>query len=172
MTMFPARMIVVMSLLVAASCQPRTRPLTSPFDIDDPSASGVAEPRRVRPVEARPAPVLEGTVDRNELVAVLDEGPGNFLSGVQVEPYFRDERFAGWEIISFWPAAPRYASVDLRRGDIITKVNGKEIKRPKQLSSLWSELRDAAAIEVDGLRDGAPFVLRFQVVGGPPTPLP
>ncbi len=163
--------IVVMSLLVAA-CQPRTTPLTSPFDVDDPSASGMVEPRPLGQVETRPAPALEGTVDRKELVAVLDQGPGSFLSGVRVEPYFQDERFAGWEIISFWPASPRYANVDLRRGDVITKVNGWEIKRPKQLSSLWSELREAAAIEVDGLRDGAPFVLRFQVVGGPPTPLP
>ena len=165
------RSIVVMSLLVAASCQPRNQPLASPFDMDDPAAGGVAEPHPIH-AEARPLPTLEGTVDRAALVAVLDEGPGSFLTGVKVEPYFRDERFAGWEIISFWPAAPRYANVDLRRGDIITAVNGQKIKMPKQFASLWSELREAPAIEVNGLRDGAPFVLRFQVVGGPPPALP
>ncbi len=162
--------LLLFGLLVGAGCRPRTAPPVTMFDEDDPGAGEVADTASPTPAPAAVAPPIpssDGTVARRDLLEVLDQGVGSFLAGVEIEPYFRDERFAGWEIHSFWPDDPRYAVVGLRSGDVVTRVNGHEIKRPTQLAELWTELREARTIEIAGFRDGAPFLLQLRVVGDP-----
>lgn len=167
-----------LALCAALACGPAVRPDRPPpsYELDDPS---LAVPSRAEDSgeaqESETAPPVKakwGTVSREQLLAVLDEGPAAFLSGVEIEPYFRERRFAGWEIVKFWPGDARFATVDLQPGDVVTAVNGREIMKPKHLFEVWSTLRDATEIVVTGKRANTRFELRFQVLEGPPPSVP
>jgi S1-C subfamily serine protease len=151
----------------ATACAPRgpARPdyVLLP-DEDDPAAGGHAEP--AGEIGAAPAPgprVSEGTILRNELLPVLDGGPGRFLQGIQIRAWMVDGRFAGWEIVSYRPKDPRYATVDLTAGDVVTSVNGVRLERPDQLQQVWDGLRTAPALVVDYLRGAEPRRLQFAI---------
>jgi len=63
-----------------------------------------------------------------------------------------------------FPGEPEFASLDLRPGDTVTRVNGKSIERPEQAIAVWDELRTASNLVVDYRRDGEPHTLRFTIV--------
>lgn len=95
---------------------------------------------------------------------VLSAGIGAFLAGVQVEPAFDADRFTGWEIISFWPDEPRFATVDIIPGDVIKTVNGRSLERPEHVQALWQTLPTAASIDILLVRNGRPFELHYAIV--------
>lgn len=170
------RFASALALAALLACGPkvdpgRPTPGAGDFELDDPA---LAQPTTGASsgddrVEATDVPVKakEGSVARAELLKVLDQGPAAFLAGVELSPFFREQRFAGWEIVKFWPADPRFAAVDLQPGDVITTVNGREIMKPQHFFEVWSELRDASEIVVKGQRANVRFELRFRVVDGP-----
>ena len=108
--------------------------------------------------------VRKGVITRTELVPVLDEGLGRFLQNVQTEPEFHKGAFVGFRIVSLFPGEPAYASLDLRPGDTVTRINGRPIERPEQAIAVWEELRTASVLVVDYRRDGEPQALRFAIV--------
>ncbi len=111
--------------------------------------------------------VTSGTISRGELVPVLDEGLGRFLQHVETEPVFHKGAFVGFRIVSLFPGEPAFASLDLRPGDTVTKVNGRPIERPEQAASVWESLRTASALVVDYQRAGQRLALRFAIVDEP-----
>ncbi len=151
---------------LTVGCGPKVRPdYPEPEDEDDPMAlmgDAGARPARVEapPVERRAA----GQVTRAELNGVLEGGIGAFLSGVEVEAAFVNDRFFGWEIVSFWSDEPRFAGVDLVPGDVVKSVNGRAVERPEQLQELWDALRTATSIHVQVFRNGTLHELRYVVV--------
>jgi len=157
----------------AFACGPKVRVDGAPptYELDDPSLAvpaGDTNPGEQGNATAAPPVKAElGSVRRAQLLKELDKGPAAFLAGVQLEPYFREERFAGWEIVKFWPGDPRFAAVDLQPGDVVTAVNGHEIMKPQNLFEVWSQLREATVIVVTGQRANTRFELRFQVVDEP-----
>jgi type II secretory pathway component PulC len=164
-------------LATALACGPKVNPNRQPlsYELDDPEMAPAARSSAEQPVadaENGKPKTRWGSVDRARLLEVLDQGPAAFLAGVKIQPYFLDQRFAGWEIVSFWPRDSRFAAVDLQPGDVITKVNGRKIMKPKQLFDLWSKMREVSEIVVTGKRANEPFELRFQVIGGPQPPVP
>ncbi|MGB5548196.1 MAG: hypothetical protein WBM74_16580, partial [Polyangiales bacterium] len=108
--------------------------------------------------------VRQGVIARTELVPVLDEGLGRFLQNVQTEPEFHKGAFVGFRIVSLFPGEPAYASLDLRPGDTVTRINGRPIERPEQAIAVWEELRTASVLVVDYRRGGEPQALRFAIV--------
>lgn len=108
--------------------------------------------------------VTEGVIARTELLPVLDDGLGRFLQNVQTEPKFHKGAFVGFRIVSLFPGEPAFASLDLRPGDIVTRVNGKPIERPEQAIAVWEALRTASDLIVDYRRDGEAHALRFAIV--------
>ena len=108
--------------------------------------------------------VTEGVIARAELVPVLDGGLGRFLQNVQTEPTFHQGAFVGFRIISLFPGEPAFASLDLRPGDTVTRINGKPIERPEQAIAVWEELRTASNLIVDYRRNGESHALRFAIV--------
>lgn len=170
--------LTVSLYLLSASCAPKVdvaRP--SPFEEDDPAALNrdLASQSRVR--SARRRPVRDQTCPRprqierrrsfavtdSQLQRVLDAGPGIFLRGVDIKPRFVERQFTGWEIIQFMPCENRFDGVDLRPGDVIGRVNQRELARPEHLASLWAHLRTARVITIDVSRPGGDFQLRFEV---------
>jgi len=105
-----------------------------------------------------------GQIRRSELDATLAEGPGRFLQGVVTEPHREDGSFVGFRLVSFYPGDPRFESVDLRRGDVIRRVNGTFIERPEQLVEVWEALGSAGELVIDYFRDGAARTLSFSIV--------
>jgi len=108
--------------------------------------------------------VSEGVIARAELLPVLDDGLGRFLQNVETEPTFHKGAFVGFRIVSLFPGEPAFASLDLRPGDTVTRINGKPIERPEQAIAVWEELRTASDLIVDYRRDGEAHALRFAIV--------
>jgi len=108
--------------------------------------------------------VSTGTISRDELVPVLDGGLGRFLQNVETEPAFHKGSFVGFRIVSLFPGEPAFASLDLRPGDTVTRINGKSIERPEQAAAVWEDLRTASNLVVDYRRGGEQHALRFTIV--------
>lgn len=105
-----------------------------------------------------------GVIARNDLLPVLDRGLGRFLQNVDTRPYFQKGAFVGFRIVSLFPGEPAFASLDLRPGDTVTRINGKSIERPEQALAVWDELRTASKLVVDYRRNGEAHALRFAIV--------
>ena len=95
-----------------------------------------------------------GYIDRSELVPVLDAGLGSYLQNVETQPEFHQGVFVGFRIVSLFPGELSYASLDLRPGDIVTRVNGRSIERPEQAVAVWEALRTASNLVVHYERGG------------------
>ena len=108
--------------------------------------------------------VSTGAISRDELLPVLDGGLGRFLQNVETEPAFHKGSFVGFRIVSLFPGEPAFASLDLRPGDTVTRINGKSIERPEQAAAVWEDLRTASNLVVDYRRGGEQHALRFTIV--------
>lgn len=164
--------VAVFSLVVAATaCASKVNVENpDPFPDDDPRAYSTAARHNKSETPARTAvaagpKVQTGTIERASLNQVLARGLGAFLSGVEVQAYFDNHKFAGWEVLRFWPQHAGYAAVDIRPGDVVTSINDHELERPAQVQKLWKELSTADTLVVRGLRLGTPFTLRFAIRG-------
>jgi hypothetical protein len=104
---------------------------------------------------------------RAAVVRTLDGGLGHWLQNVDVDPKLDHGRFRGW-IIRTLPAEDAcYADLDLRAGDVITRVNGRPVERPEEASDVWDGLRTSSALVIDFTRAGQPHTLRFKIVDAP-----
>ena len=108
--------------------------------------------------------VSTGAISRDELLPVLDGGLGRFLQNVQTEPAFHKGSFVGFRIVSLFPGEPAFASLDLRPGDTVTRINGKPIERPEQAAAVWEDLRTASNLVVAYRRGSEDHALRFTIV--------
>lgn len=108
--------------------------------------------------------VTTGVISRADLLPVLDDGLGRFLQNVKTEPAFHKGAFVGFRIVSLFPGEPAFASLDLRPGDTVTRINGRPIERPEQAVAVWEDLRTATALVVQYRRDGEPLSMRFEIV--------
>lgn len=131
-----------------------------------------AAPAKGAPEEPAPQSSLDqpyqrrtrGVIARKELLPVLDGGLGRFLQNVETEPEFHKGAFVGFRIVSLFPGDLAFASLDLRPGDTVTRINGKPIERPEQAIAVWEELRTASDLVVDYQRGGEARALRFAIV--------
>lgn len=120
------------------------------------------------PVVAAPsaAPGPPGTIARLELERVLSESPGAFLAKVDPQPTFDGARFRGWRLNSFFPGDDRFRGVDLRAGDVVTRVNGLPVEQPEQFIQVWEGARFRHDLTVDLVRDGKPHHLAWTIADG------
>lgn len=108
--------------------------------------------------------VTSGVIERHELIRVLDDGLGRYLQNVEMEPDFKKGSFIGFRIVTLFPGDLTYASLDLRPGDTVTRINGKPISRPEQASAVWEELRTASDLVIDYRRGKTDHTMRFVIV--------
>ena len=147
----------VPALALAMACGPPPGP-KEPIVFEDegnapPKQEPLVAPEKIQRTRS-------GTISRAQLQQVLAEGVGAFLTGIEVEAYFEDRAFWGWQI-------RRYdnAWVDLIPGDVIVSINGKRIETPAQVQAVWQSLEKANEIIVSAYRDPNPFELHFTVQG-------
>jgi len=83
----------------------------------------------------------------------VDRGFGHFLQMVEVEPRVFDGKFTGWTIVGLYPR-DFWQDVDLREGDVVTRVNGLPIERETEAFSAFQGLKQAKELTVALERDG------------------
>jgi type II secretory pathway component PulC len=126
-------------------------------------AAAAPPPADPPPATSLPAASGNGTIEREELVKVLNASPGLFLQHVITEPQLHNGRFVGWRLVSFFPGDARFAGVDLQAGDVVTRINGHAIEEPDQFMAVWDGLRRDSQLVVDVQRNGAARTLRWTI---------
>lgn len=131
-----------------------------PADYPKPSAKAPEEPK--------PPP---GALWREVVNATVDQGLGYFLQRVEVEPSFDSKgSFQGFRIMElrgdgFWDG------VDLRKGDVVLRVNDKPIEREGQAYEVFQELKSVDELKVQYLRQGRRMSLSYRIIPrGTPEP--
>lgn len=115
----------------------------------------------------KPAPPPAGTLYRNDVQNLVNQGFPNFLQRVEVEPSLDNGKFKGWAIVSLNP--PEFwQGVDLKPGDVVVSVNGLPIERETEAFDAFESLRSAERLEVAYVRGGEPRKLVYKIVEAPP----
>jgi type II secretory pathway component PulC len=96
---------------------------------------------------------------------VVAQGLGAFLQHVEladdpvrVEGQFRGFRIAALHDSEFWNG------VDLKPGDVVTRINGFPIERPEQAQAAFELLLVASELRVSYDRDGEPREIVYPIV--------
>ena len=127
-----------------------------------------AEPSAQAPKRAVP----QGQIRREDVLAVLSEGPPSFLARVDVEPVRdRGGNFLGWKVLSMRDA--EWAEGELKVGDVVTRVNGKRIEDPFQFFDVFQSLAFAPELRLSVEHAGTPRELRYPINDDPSAaPIP
>ena len=101
---------------------------------------------------------------RSAVKRTVDAGLGRWLQTVSVDPLLARGRFRGWIIRSLNSGDVCYSGLDLRAGDVVTRVNGRGIEHPEEALEVWTSLPASAELVIDFVRDGQPRTVRFGIV--------
>ena len=98
---------------------------------------------------------------RSDVKQQIAKGLGYFLQNVTVEdwPVMRNGKFYGFKI----KAVSADWGVDLRPGDVVTRVNGMPIGHPEEADAALRSLEKAKALRVEFDRDGKPSTLELPI---------
>jgi type II secretory pathway component PulC len=112
------------------------------------------------PEEPRPP---KGALFRVDVNAIIDSGFPQFLQRVEVEPRLVDGQFRGWSIVNLSPR-DFWTGVDLKPGDIVTRVNDLPIERETEAFDAFESLKAADTLRVSFQRDGQSRLLEYRIV--------
>ncbi|MBF6570472.1 MAG: PDZ domain-containing protein [Candidatus Binataceae bacterium] len=56
-----------------------------------------------------------------------------------------------------------FQQIGLQNGDILTNVNGQDVRDPSQAFQLFSQLRSAPSLSVEVMRNGAPMQMHYNI---------
>jgi len=121
---------------------------------EGPAADSVANQKSL------PPDGVIGVIDRQGLIVIIDQGLGRLFQRLKVSPFLKQGRFVGFEVTSI---DPRWEISTLRKGDVITALNGQIVERPEQAMAAFERLRQADELVVDLLREGTPATLRYRI---------
>jgi type II secretory pathway component PulC len=130
-----------------------------------PVATTTALPSAQRP-GAHPLPA--NAIARSTVQAALAAGPGAFLQKVAIDehPVFLGGKFHGFRITAL--QGDDWRGIDLRPGDVVTRVNGFSIEHPEDAAEAFYSLRVASELRVEYEREGEPREIRFGIVDDVP----
>ncbi len=109
------------------------------------------------------------TVGQAELKVFLERGPAYALQQVPVQPTFRDGRFAGYQVESFFKDEPEVAArAGIQVGDVIVSVNKQSVAKPENFYTIWQDLKTAERFSIQIMRGEVAHTLEWVVgaVGG------
>ena len=120
-----------------------------------------------------PEPLPEGALRRADVHEVVRKGVGAFLQHVELDtdhPAFENGQFKGFRILAlrgdFW------RGVDLRPGDVVTRVNGFPLAHPEDAQQALESLDVASELRVRYERAGEVRELRYGIVDAPAAAQP
>lgn len=91
------------------------------------------------------------TVPRAELQNELKD-LNKILQSALISPFYKEGNFTGYRVAKMKSDSP-LRKLGLSVGDVITRINGSEIKSPEILFGIFSQIDDISAINVDMLRN-------------------
>jgi type II secretory pathway component PulC len=96
--------------------------------------------------------------------AVVAQGLGAFLQRVELDdrPVLSEGKFRGFRITALRDAH-FWSGVDLKPGDVVTRVNGFPIERPEQAQRAFESLQASSELRVSYERDGEPRELVYPI---------
>ncbi|MET0790348.1 MAG: serine protease [Polyangiaceae bacterium] len=144
--------LVLLGFLVGCGADPLP-PLAAPKVV-------AKAPAAARPAAARPP---QGALFREDVNALIDQGFAQFLQRVEVEPRLVEGQFRGWTIVNLSPS-DFWSNVDLKPGDIVTRVNDLPIERDTEAYDAFESLKAAPDLRVTFQRDGQPRLLEYKIV--------
>jgi hypothetical protein len=111
-----------------------------------------------------PVAAPSGQLSRTEVDAVLKQGPPWLLQRVRIEEVIQEGKFIGWRVLDM---PPEWNGLEIKPGDVITRVNGVAIERPDDLWTAWTTLAVASDLRVHYERDGATHEMLMPITGVP-----
>lgn len=90
-------------------------------------------------------------IKRAEIQAELKD-LNKILQSALVSPQYTNGEFAGYRVTRMKDDSP-LKKLGLNQGDIITRINGSELKTPEILFNMLSQIDDISAISIDMIRD-------------------
>jgi type II secretory pathway component PulC len=159
-----SRAILVLALPIACACGGEPKPSVTPARAN--AASATARPA----MEAR-EPLPSTGIRRSAIRRALASGLGAVLQHVSLDerPVFAGGKFHGFRVAALAGDPAWWRGVDLRPGDVITRVNGLPIEHPEEALEAFRSLEVASELRIDFDRDGAPQVLRYAIVDDEPV---
>ena len=143
--------LVLLGLLVGCSAAPEAPPA---------APKAVAKAPLQKPVAQRPP---QGALYREDVNALIARGFPEFLQRVEVEPRLVDGQFRGWSIVQLNPGE-FWNGVDLKPGDIVTRVNDLPIEHETEAFDAFESLRQSDALRVAFQRGGQSRVLEYKII--------
>jgi hypothetical protein len=148
--------ILAASALVLAACSHREA---------QPTPAAPAAPKAAPAAQAGPAAppghLLRAEVDR----VLVTQGPPWILRRALVEEVIkRDGKFAGWRLVGL---PEEWSAIDLKPGDIVTRVNGLAIETPDEAWEAWRSVASATDLKITVTRDGAAKQVVIPIDGAP-----
>ncbi|CAN5924781.1 hypothetical protein BH11MYX4_BH11MYX4_62810 [soil metagenome] len=128
-----------------------------------PPRSPAAEAPSAAPTTTAAAvPEKTTSLKRSQVKRTIARGLGYFLQEVSVEDYpvMTGGKFHGFKI----KAITGDWGVDLRPGDVVTRVNGTSIEHPEDADAALRSLEKAKALRVEFDREGKPLSLELPIV--------
>lgn len=142
--------LVLLGLLVGCGAAPEPPPVAP-----KPVAKAPAQPVAQRPPQ--------GALYREDVNALIARGFPEFLQHIDVEPRLVDGQFRGWSIVQLNPS-DFWSGVDLKPGDIVTRVNDLPIERETEAFDAFESLKQSSALRVAFQRDGQSRVLEYRII--------
>jgi general secretion pathway protein C len=130
---------------------------------------------------AEPAPAGDGSDDMQALVdagvkklddntfeidrALVDKILANPMAankGARIVPAVKNGKPDGFKLYAIRPTSV-YAKLGLTNGDTIEAINGMELTSADQALEVYTKLKDATQLQVDGLRRGKPITMKYTI---------
>jgi|SRR4051812_19375136 len=146
--------LVLLGLLVSCGADPLPR-AAAPKGVAKATATNTVRPSAPRPPQ--------GALFREDVNALIDQGFPQFLQRIDVEPRLVEGKFRGWTIVNLSPTE-FWSNVDLKRGDIVTRVNDLPIERETEAYDAFESLKAAPDLRVSLQRDGQARLLEYKIV--------
>ncbi|MFO0659026.1 MAG: hypothetical protein U0165_04250 [Polyangiaceae bacterium] len=154
--MHRGRYLPLVAILSTACAASSNQPAQEPTKVAAPVSTGVVA-KRVVP---------EGHLRREDVMAAISDGPPAVFQRVEVDPVLSTKgKFEGWRVLSINDA--EWATGDVRQNDIITRVNGAEVRDPNEFFDVFQSLVFAPALVFSIRRNGQEIEVRYPIDDDP-----
>ncbi len=100
-------------------------------------------------------------LDRRKVLQAL-ESPEQLLSDARLYPNIKNGKQKGFRVLEVIPGGI-YASLGLRNGDILLRINGLEISNPEVAIQAMSALRGMNSVKLDIIRNNSKITMSYQI---------
>ena len=123
-----------------------------------PTATSTAAPLKLLDDTTRDAPYED---PRRTLDSSLEEALTKLdAKTVRAVPYFEGNQAKGFKLYAI-PAGSVLASIGLRNGDVLERVNGYDVTNPEQALQVYRLVKDDREFDVEVARDGRVTTLHY-----------